>query len=283
VEFVPPADQGTAPVTSYLVAAYHNVFGFKSATGTSSPITVTGLTTGAQYQFRMTATNAAGTSEPGAWSNFVTVGGSPPTLATVGASSPTLATVGASPPTIDDGPAHTGFVGQSYLSRFAVSGMGDERVTLESGRIPPGLTLEDDGTLSGTPTRAGKYKFGVLATSRFGYHRGVATVTISETGAPHPETSWQDMRAKICTKGGCARRLLFGPFRRLEDRAEVSLVRGPVTYATGHVTGDGRLALRRRCGGPPVERRQCEQPTAGHYTLALRREHRSTFIPVTLH
>jgi Putative Ig domain len=231
----------------------------------------------------MTATNAAGTSKSGAWSNFVTVGGSSPTLATVGASSPTLATVGASPPTLDDRPAHTGFVGLPYLSRFAVSGMEDPSVTLEAGRIPPGLILEDDGTLSGTATRAGEYKFGVLATNGFGYHRGVATVTIAETGAPHPETRWQDMRAEICTEGGCATRLLFGPFRRLDNRAEVSLVRGPTTYATGHVTGDGSLALRRRCGGPPVERRQCEQPTFGHYTLALHRKDRSTFVPVTLH
>ena len=73
------------------------------------------------------------------------------------------------------------------------------------------------------------------------------------------------MRAKICTKGAkdrpeCASRLLFGPFPRLADRAAVSLVRGPVTYATGHVTGDGRLNLRRRCGPPsrprPVQRRK---------------------------
>ena len=93
------------------------------------------------------------------------------------------------------------------------------------------------------------------------------------------------MHAKICTKGAkdrpeCASRLLFGPFPRLADRAAVSLVRGPVTYATGHVTADGKLTLRHRCGLP--SKGQCEQPAAGHYTLVLRK-HRSTFVPVTLH
>ena len=94
------------------------------------------------------------------------------------------------------------------------------------------------------------------------------------------------MDAKICTKGAkdrreSASRLLYGTFPRLKDHAAVSLVRGPVTYATGHVTGDGKLTLRRRCG--PPSKRQCEQPTAGHYTLVLRRKHRSTFVPVTVH
>jgi hypothetical protein len=257
-------DSGTAPITSYLVAAYDG--NFTSATGASSPITVTGLTNGQQYQFRMTATNAFGTSPPGVFSKSYPVG--------------------ASPPTLDDGPAHTGFVGQSYLSSFAVSGMGGARVTLESGRIPPGLTLGQDGTLSGTPTQAGEYTFGVRATNQFGDHRGVATVTISETGAPHPETNWQKMRAKICTKVAkgrreCASRLLFGPFPRLEDRAAVSLVDGPTTYATGHVTRDGTLTLRGRCGLP--SERQCEVPF-GRYTLAVHSgDHHSTFIPVTLH
>ena len=115
VAFSAPADQGTAPITSYLVAASATAGTFDSATGTSSPITVTGLTNGQQYQFRMTATNAAGTSEASALSNPITVG--------------------ASPPTIDDGPAYKGFVGQSYLSRFAVTGMRGSRVTLVSGRF----------------------------------------------------------------------------------------------------------------------------------------------------
>ncbi|HKA55031.1 MAG TPA: hypothetical protein VKJ47_15360 [Candidatus Binatia bacterium] len=255
VAFSAPADQGTAPVTSYTVT-----FGspFKSVTGTSSPITVTGLTNGQEYIFAMSATNAAGTGVQTGYSDPITVGGAPPA--------------------IDDGPAYKGFVGKSYLSRFAVRGMRGTTVRLVSGQIPPGLTLGNDGTLAGTPTQAGEYEFGVRATNRFGSHGGVAQLVISDlgtTGAPHPETSWQSMRANICTmrakdRRECASRLLFGPFPRLEDRIPVSLVRGPVTYATGHVTGDGGLTLRG------------EQPTAGHYTLVIR-DQRSTFVPVTVH
>ena len=110
------------------------------------------------------------------------------------------------------------------------------------------------------------------------------------------------MSAKICTKGAkhrreCATRLLFGRFPGLKGRAAVSLVRGPVTYATGRVTGDDRMTLRRRCE-PPLENRmglkrkvatqpmesepRCEVPF-GRYTLVLRRNHVSTFVPVTLH
>ena len=48
-----------------------------------------------------------------------------------------------------------------------------------------------------------------------------------------------------------------------------------------HVTGDGKLNLRRRCG--PPSKRQCEQPDAGHYTLVLLRKHHSTFVPVSVH
>jgi hypothetical protein len=255
IAFSASADQGTAPVTSYTVVV---VPSYQRITGTSSPITVTGLTNGQEYVFAMSATSAVGTGEQGGYSNSITVGGSPPTL--------------------DDGPAYKGFVGKSYLSRFAVRGMRGTTVTLVSGRIPPGLTLGNDGTLAGTPTQAGEYEFGVRATNRFGSHAGVAQLVISDpgtTGAPHPETSWQPMRANICTTRAkdtpeCASRLLFGPFPQLEDRAAVSLVRGPVTYATGHVTGDGRLTLRG------------EQPTTGHYTLVIR-DHRSTFVPVTVH
>jgi hypothetical protein len=254
VGFDAPADQGTAPVSSYTVT-----FGppFKTVRGTSSPITVAGLTNGQEYIFAMSASNAAGTGVQSNYSNPITVGGSPPTL--------------------DDGPDYKGFVGKSYLSRFAVRGMRGTTVTLVSGQIPPGLTLGKDGTLAGTPTQAGEYEFGVRATNRFGSHGGVAQLVISDPGtigAPRPETSWQSI-ANICTthakdRPECASRLLFGPFPQLEDRSLVSLVRGPVTYATGHVTGDGRLTLRG------------EQPTAGHYTLVIR-DQRSTFVPVTVH
>jgi Fibronectin type III domain len=282
VAFSAPTDQGTAPITSYTVTAWTPSGGGQQvATGPSSPITVFGLTNRTQYYFTVAATNAAGTGQPS------------------GSAGPI--TVGATPPKILDGPAASGVVGQLYDSQFSVSGTPTPTVTLvtERGAIwPPGLILQSSGEVKGFPTVAGTFPMFVQATNPYGSALAQGSVTISpkpnsaETTVPqHPETSWQRMDAKICTKGAkdrpeCASRLLFGPFPRLEDRAAVSLVRGPVTYATGHVTGDGKtgdrkLTLRGRCGLP--SERQCEVPF-GRYTLVLHRnKHRSTFVPVTLH
>jgi hypothetical protein len=67
VAFTPPRSNGGAPITSYTVTASNG----KTATGTASPITVTGLTSGQAYTFTVTATNSAGTSPASAASNRV--------------------------------------------------------------------------------------------------------------------------------------------------------------------------------------------------------------------
>jgi hypothetical protein len=237
-----------------------------------------------QYNIALTANSAGGTSKQRPFT-VATPDPPPTTAAALTATTRAVDTTPGPAPTIHEGPAHKGFVGVPYHSSFAVSGTLDSRVTLASGRIPRGLTLRDDGTLSGTPTRAGEYRFVVQVTNQLGSHRGVATIKISEIGAPHPETSWQEMRAQVCTKDAegreCATRLLYGPFPRLEDGAAVSLVDGVITFATGHVTRDGRLRLRGLCGLPSEG--QCEVPF-GRYTLTVhRRDRHSTFVPVTLH
>ncbi|WP_379316564.1 RCC1 domain-containing protein [Paenibacillus puldeungensis] len=68
VSFTPPAEQGGSTVTGYTVTS---VPGHVTATGSGSPITVTGLTNGTTYTFNVTATNAAGTGVPSAPSNAV--------------------------------------------------------------------------------------------------------------------------------------------------------------------------------------------------------------------
>ena len=57
VSFQPPTDDGGLPITSYTVTS---IPGGKTATGTSSPITVTGLTQQTPYTFTVRATNAIG-------------------------------------------------------------------------------------------------------------------------------------------------------------------------------------------------------------------------------
>jgi hypothetical protein len=69
VRFVPPSDDGGLPITSYTVTSIPEG---RTATGTTSPITVSGLTTRTPYQFTVHATNALGNSAESARSNFVT-------------------------------------------------------------------------------------------------------------------------------------------------------------------------------------------------------------------
>ncbi|MBI3042490.1 MAG: Ig-like domain repeat protein, partial [Betaproteobacteria bacterium] len=69
VSFTAPASNGGAVITGYTVTSNP---GGVTASGTASPIAVTGLTNGTSYTFTVTATNSAGTSASSAASNAVT-------------------------------------------------------------------------------------------------------------------------------------------------------------------------------------------------------------------
>ena len=69
VSFSAPSDNGGLAITSYTVTASP---GGATATGSSSPITVTGLTNGTAYTFTVTATNPIGTSDASSASSSVT-------------------------------------------------------------------------------------------------------------------------------------------------------------------------------------------------------------------
>jgi Divergent InlB B-repeat domain/Fibronectin type III domain len=111
ITFDAPAQDGGTSISSYTVTSSP---GGLSASGTSSPISVTGLANGTSYTFTVTATNAAGTGPSSTPSNAVTPiavgggggggssggggsggGGSPPNLAGT-LSGPSGATVGSS-------------------------------------------------------------------------------------------------------------------------------------------------------------------------------------------
>ena len=68
VAFTAPTDVGAGAITGYTVVSS----GGQIATGASSPVTVTGLTTGVAYTFVVYANNAFGNSPPSAPSNSVT-------------------------------------------------------------------------------------------------------------------------------------------------------------------------------------------------------------------
>ncbi|MFG6466295.1 fibronectin type III domain-containing protein [Roseateles sp. BYS87W] len=69
VSFSAPAYDGASTITSYTVTSSPGGF---SMTGASSPLTVTGLTNGVGYTFRVTATNAVGTGAQSGASGTVT-------------------------------------------------------------------------------------------------------------------------------------------------------------------------------------------------------------------
>lgn len=69
VTFTPPSDNGGDPITGYTVTSSP---GGVTASGSSSPIIVTGLTNGTSYTFSVTATNGVGTSIASAASNSIT-------------------------------------------------------------------------------------------------------------------------------------------------------------------------------------------------------------------
>jgi chitodextrinase len=68
VTFTAPASNGGSPITGYTVTSNP---GGLTGTGSSSPITVTGLTNGTAYTFTVVATNISGNSSPSSASNSI--------------------------------------------------------------------------------------------------------------------------------------------------------------------------------------------------------------------
>lgn len=76
-----------------------------------------------------------------------------------------------------------GVVATPYSYRFVASGLPTPVVSLAAGSLPPGLSLADDGTLSGTPTGAGTYGFVLRAT---GFGTPALLSTQASVTAPTP-------------------------------------------------------------------------------------------------
>jgi hypothetical protein len=120
VSFTAPASNGGSPITSY--SATSSPGGF-TGTGTTSPITVTGLSNGTGYTFTVTATNAVGTGPASAASNSVTPIGVPgaPTIGTA-TRGDAQATVSFTAPASNGGSAISSYTATSSPGGFTGTG-----------------------------------------------------------------------------------------------------------------------------------------------------------------
>lgn len=78
------------------------------------------------------------------------------------------------------GEPETGTVGSPYDFSCTVTGSPAPRVSVLSGRVPPGLGLDAAGRPTGTPTAAGTYAFTVRAESASGVADATSMITIAE-------------------------------------------------------------------------------------------------------
>jgi hypothetical protein len=152
------------PVTSYTATSSPGSF---TATGASSPLTVTGLQSNTQYVFTVTATSAAGTSNPSAASGIVT--------ATTVPQAPTIGT------------ATDGGTGTTVSVPFTANATGGSSITGYTVASSPGGLTGTGGsspiTVSGLTTGTA-YTFTVTATNANGTSTASAASNSVTPAAP---------------------------------------------------------------------------------------------------
>jgi len=208
----------TTEQSSTFTIAARNAFG--TTTGTLHIVTVTpapvpptitgdpaGATVGAAYDFTYTTSGTptpstsivSGTLPPGlALDDTGRLSGTPTTTGTstftvqaesTAGTATTTSTITVTPtpvaPTIV-GDIAAGTVGVAYDSTYTYIGTPTPTISVRSGTLPPGLTLDETGRVTGTPTMPGTYTFTVQATNAAGISQATSTITIAP--APIPPT-----------------------------------------------------------------------------------------------
>lgn len=125
VSWTPPASNGGIAITNYVVTPYVGTTPLSSTqVGNVSSTTISGLTNGTTYTFRVQAKNALGNGAESASSNAVTPATLPGAPTGLGASAGNAqATVSWSPPASNGGSAITGYVVTPFVGALALPPM----------------------------------------------------------------------------------------------------------------------------------------------------------------
>lgn len=106
-------------------------------------------------------------------------------------------------PTITTESLPGGTVGTAYSQTLAADGSAPIAWSVTNGALPEGLTLSNDGTISGTPTAAGTYTFDVEAKNDYGSETRELTIEIkaAPTGSVSVSVTPDAIRLPSVTEG----------------------------------------------------------------------------------
>lgn len=79
-----------------------------------------------------------------------------------------------------------GTVGQAYLGNLLSNGALPTSFSLQSGNLPPGLTLASDGGITGVPTQPGSFTFVGAVTAQNGNASGSFTIIVNAAPTAPP-------------------------------------------------------------------------------------------------
>lgn len=106
-------------------------------------------------------------------------------------------------PTIQTASLPGGTVGTDYSQTLAADGSAPIAWSVAGGALPEGLTLSNDGTISGTPAAAGTYTFDVKAQNDYGSETRELTIEIkaAPTGSASVSVTPDAIRLPSVTEG----------------------------------------------------------------------------------
>jgi hypothetical protein len=81
-------------------------------------------------------------------------------------------------PTITTTTLPNGGIGMAYNQTLIATGTPSITWSMESGNLPTGLTLSENGVIAGIPTTAGMFNFTVKATNSVGFNTQALSITI---------------------------------------------------------------------------------------------------------